>query len=74
MLTFYRGPGITQSDLLVINKTDIADAVGASLSVMERDGKVMRGSGPIIFAQVKHGVSVDQIIQHIDNAIYAARA
>jgi urease accessory protein len=49
-------------------------AVGASLSVMERDGKVMRGSGPIIFAQVKHGVAVPEIIEHIDEAIRNANA
>jgi urease accessory protein len=59
------GPGITQSDLLVINKTDLAEFVGADLKVMERDTKKMRGSGPFIFAQVKHGVGVDKIVGHI---------
>lgn len=59
------GPGITQSDLLVINKTDLAEAVGADLSVMDRDSKKMRGDGPFVFAQVKHGVGVDDIIDHI---------
>jgi len=59
------GPGITQSDLLVINKTDLAAAVGADLRVMERDTKKMRGSGPFIFAQVKHGVGVEEIAAHI---------
>jgi urease accessory protein len=59
------GPGITQSDLLVINKTDLATAVGADLAVMERDAKKMRGNGPFIFAQVKHGPGVDQIGEHI---------
>ena len=49
------GPGITQSDLLVINKTDLAVAVGADLGVMERDARLMRGNGPVIFAQVKNG-------------------
>ena len=58
------GPGITQSDLLVINKTDLAVAVGADLKVMERDTKKMRGDGPFVFAQVKHGVGVDEIIGH----------
>lgn len=62
------GPGITQSDLLVINKTDLAPAVGADLKVMERDTQKMRGSGPYVFAQVKHGVGVDAIIQHILHA------
>lgn len=59
------GPGITQTDLLVINKTDLAQAVGADLKVMERDTKKMRGNGPFVFAQVKHGVGVDEIIGHI---------
>lgn len=59
------GPGITQSDLLVINKTDLAAAIGADLAVMDRDAKKMRGTGPTIFAQVKHGVGVDEIVSHI---------
>ena len=62
------GPGITQSDLLVINKTDLAIAVGADLAVMERDSKRMRGEGPFVFAQVKNGVGVDVIIEHILHA------
>jgi urease accessory protein len=56
------GPGITQSDLLVINKTDLAQGVGADLKVMERDAKKMRGDGPFVFAQAKHGVGIDEII------------
>jgi len=62
------GPGITQSDLLVINKTDLAPAVGADLAVMERDARAMRGDGPFVFAQVKHGVGVDEIISQIIHA------
>jgi urease accessory protein len=62
------GPGITQSDLLVINKTDLARIVGADLGVMERDARRMRGEGPTIFAQVKHGVGVDEAIRHIFSA------
>ena len=62
------GPGITQSDLLVINKTDLAKGVGADLDVMARDSKKMRGSGPFVFAQVKHGTGVDEIIGHIVHA------
>jgi urease accessory protein len=62
------GPGITQSDLLVINKTDLAAAVGADLKIMERDAKKMRGDGPFVFAQVKHGLGVDEIIAHIVHA------
>lgn len=59
------GPGITQTDLLVINKTDLAEAVGADLKVMERDTKRMRGDGPFVFAQVKHGIGLDEIVSHI---------
>ncbi|ROW03826.1 hypothetical protein VMCG_05407 [Cytospora schulzeri] len=62
------GPGITQSDLLVVNKTDLAEAVGADLSVMERDARKMREGGPTVFAQVKKGVAVD----HICNLILSA--
>jgi len=62
------GPGITQSDLLVINKTDLAAGVGADLNVMERDTRRVRGDGPFVFAQVKHGVAVDEIISQIIHA------
>jgi urease accessory protein len=62
------GPGITQSDLLVINKTDLATGVGADLKVMEHDTKKMRGDGPYVFAQVKHGVGVDEIISQVIHA------
>ncbi len=55
------GPGITQSDLLVINKTDLAPLVGASLEVMDRDSRRMRGSGPFLFAQVTNSIGVEQI-------------
>jgi urease accessory protein len=59
------GPGITQSDLLVINKTDLAAIVGADLGVMARDARMMRGEGPVVFAQVKHGPGVEEIVGHI---------
>jgi len=62
------GPGITQADLLVINKTDLAEAVGADLEVMRRDSLKMRGDGPFIFAQVKHGVGLEEIVDHIIHA------
>jgi urease accessory protein len=55
------GPGITQSDLLVINKTDLAPHVGADLGVMDRDSRRMRGDGPFVFAQVTHGVGIPEI-------------
>ena len=63
------GPGITQSDLLVINKTDLAVAVGADLSIMERDARAMRGAGPFVFAQVVRGVGVDEVVAHILSAL-----
>jgi len=56
------GPGITQSDLLIVNKTDIAELIGADLGVMERDARKIREGGPTIFAQVKHGKGVDHIV------------
>ncbi len=59
------GPGITQSDLLVINKTDLAEAVGADLNVMDRDARKMRGDGPYVFTQIRKGIGVEQIIEHI---------
>src|SRR4051812_24876614 len=59
------GPGITQSDLLVINKTDLAPLVGADLGVMDRDSRRMRGSGPFLFAQVIHGIGVQDIADAI---------
>ncbi len=62
------GPGITQSDLLVINKTDLALVVGADLDVMARDSKRMRGDGPFVFAQVKHGLGMDEIVNHVIHA------
>ncbi len=62
------GPGITQSDLLVINKTDLAVAVGADLDVMARDAAKMRGPGPFVFAQVKNAVGIDEIIHHIEHS------
>jgi urease accessory protein len=55
------GPGITQSDLLVINKTDLAPLVHADLDVMARDSRTMRGEGPFIFAQVLNDVGVQSI-------------
>ena len=59
------GPGITQSDLLVINKIDLAPYVGADLEVMRRDAARMRGDGPFLLAQVNIGTSVPEIVDHI---------
>ena len=59
------GPGITQSDLLVVNKIDLAPLVGADLGVMDRDARRMRGAGPTVFAQVTAGIGVNEIITHV---------
>src|SRR5438270_787199 len=59
------GPGITQSDLLVINKTDLAPHVGADLAVMDKDARAMRADGPTVWAQVTKNVGVDQIASHL---------
>jgi len=59
------GPGITKSDLLVINKIDLAPYVGASLEVMDRDTKKMRGERPFVFANIKQGKGLQEIIDFI---------
>ena len=59
------GPGITRSDLLIINKIDLAPYVGASLEVMDRDARKMRGDRPFIFAQIKAGKAVAEIADFI---------
>jgi urease accessory protein len=59
------GPGITQSDLLVVNKVDLAPHVSADLGVMERDARRMRGEGPTVFAQVNQGKGVPEIAAHV---------
>ncbi|MCA1243037.1 urease accessory protein UreG [Stappia stellulata] len=56
------GPGITRSDLLVINKTDLAPLVGASLEVMDRDARMMRRERPFVFTNVKTGSGVDAVL------------
>jgi len=55
------GPGITKSDLLVINKIDLAPHVGASLDVMEKDAKKMRGDKPFAFSNLKNGIGIEKI-------------
>jgi urease accessory protein len=57
------GPGITRSDLLVINKIDLAPYVGADLAVMERDARRMRGDRPFVLTNLKTGAGVDRIIE-----------
>jgi len=59
------GPGITKSDLLIINKTDLAPMVGASLEVMDKDTKRMRGDKPYIFTNLKDGENVNAVIDFI---------
>ena len=59
------GPGITKSDLLIINKTDLAPMVNASLEVMARDAKLMRGERPFVFANLERGDGVLEIIKFI---------
>ncbi|RNL67250.1 urease accessory protein UreG [Zhongshania marina] len=59
------GPGITRSDLLIINKTDLAPLVGADLGVMDRDAKKMRGDKPFIFSNLKDGSGVADIVNFI---------
>ncbi len=60
------GPGITKSDLLIINKIDLAPMVGASLEIMERDAKRMRGERPFVFTNLKNGAGVDTVIGFIE--------
>jgi len=60
------GPGITKSDLLVINKIDLAPMVGASLEVMDRDARKMRGKKPFVFTNLKTGHGLDAVIAHIE--------
>ena len=67
------GPGITKSDLLVINKIDLAPLVGASLEVMERDARRMRGELPFVFTNLKTGHGLDAIVRFIESeGLFAA--
>jgi urease accessory protein len=59
------GPGITRSDLLVINKIDLAPYVGASLEVMERDARRMRGARPFVFTDLVRGLGVPEVVAWI---------
>ncbi len=62
------GPGITRSDLLVVNKIDLAPLVGADLSVMEADTKRMRGARPYVFTNLRSGVGVDIVARFVEQA------
>src|SRR5690349_12178287 len=63
------GPGVTRSDLLVINKIDLAPHVGADLGVMERDARKMRGDAPFLFTSIRQDQGVDQVIQWVRNRL-----
>ena len=60
------GPGIIKSDLLIINKIDLAPYVGASLEVMDRDARKMRGERPFLFSNLKTGIGLDEIVRFIE--------
>jgi urease accessory protein len=62
------GPGITRSDLLVINKIDLALMVGASLDVMDRDARKMRGSRPFVFTNMRSGEGLDAVVAFVEKA------
>jgi urease accessory protein len=68
------GPGITRSDLLVVNKIDLAPHVGADLAVMERDARRMRGARPFVFTDLRRGIGVDTIIDWLRHELLLAPA
>jgi urease accessory protein len=67
------GPGVTRSDLLVINKTDLAPHVGASLEVMARDAKAVRGDRPFVFTNLKSGAGVEDVLAWIERELLFSR-
>lgn len=64
------GPGIMRSNLLVINKIDLAPLVGADLGVMERDSKMMRGDKPFVFTNIRNGEGVDKVIEFLSRNVF----
>ena len=67
------GPGIIRSDLLVINKIDLAPYVGASLEVMDRDAKSKRGERPFVFTDLKQGDGVDKVVEWVKEQLHRPR-
>jgi len=65
------GPGVTQSDLLLINKTDLADAVGASLEVMEREAKQVRHGRPVMFTNLRAGDGLPEVVEWVRQQLAA---
>jgi urease accessory protein len=63
------GPGVTRSELLVINKVDLAPLVGADLAVMERDARQLRGEAPTLFTSVLHGAGMDAVVDWVREAV-----
>jgi urease accessory protein len=63
------GPGVTKADLLIINKIDLAEHVGASLDVMERDAQRMRGGAPFLFTDLRHGAGLDEVVRWIEEGV-----
>ena len=63
------GPGITRSDLLIINKIDLAEMVGASLEIMDRDSRRMRGNRPFLFTNIRGDSGVDRVVEWIKKSV-----
>ena len=68
------GPGVTRSDLLVINKTDLAPHVGADLGVMGRDAEKIRDGKPVVFTNLKRGDGLDEVIEWIRRQVLFERS
>ncbi len=66
------GPGVTRSSLLVINKIDLAEQVGSSLEVMDRDSRKMRGQNPFLFTDLRHNVGLDKVLAWLSTRIEMA--
>ncbi|OVE83318.1 urease accessory protein UreG [Natronolimnobius baerhuensis] len=67
-----RGPGVTQADLLVVNKTDLAPHVDADLDVIEADAATVRGDDPFVFTNCKDGSGIDETLEHIEREVLFA--